>query len=102
MSRTKLLLDVVEDLRSLADSIQTLCDAVISDDPGDEADVDAEYEEHKNPTITLEQVRGVLAKKSQEGKTEAVRNLLKTYGANKLSEVKEEDYRELLLDAEVL
>ncbi len=102
MSRTKLLLDVVEDLRTLSDSIQTLCDAMMSDETQDEAALDAEYEEHKNPTITLEQVRGVLAKKSQEGKTEAVRNLLKTYGANKLSEVKEEDYRELLLDAEVL
>lgn len=102
MSRTKLLLDVVEDLRALSDSIQTLCDAMMSDETQDEAALDAEYEEHKNPTITLEQVRGVLAKKSQEGKTEAVRNLLKTYGANKLSEVKEEDYRELLLDVEVL
>lgn len=102
MSRTKLLLDVVEDLRALSDSIQTLCDAMMSDETQDEAALDAEYEEHKNPTITLEQVRGLLAKKSQEGKTEAVRNLLKTYGANKLSEVKEEDYRELLLDAEVL
>lgn len=102
MSRTKLLLDVVEDLRALSDSIQTLCDAMMSDETQHEAALDAEYEEHKNPTITLEQVRGVLAKKSQEGKTEAVRNLLKTYGANKLSEVKEEDYRELLLDAEVL
>ncbi len=102
MSRTKLLLDVVEDLRALSDSIQTLCDAMMSDETQDEAALDAEYEEHKNPTITLEQVRGVLAKKSQEGKTEAVRNLLKTYGANKLSEVKEEDYRELLLDAEML
>lgn len=96
------MLDVVEDLRALSDSIQTLCDAMMSDETQDEAALDAEYEEHKNPTITLEQVRGVLAKKSQEGKTEAVRNLLKTYGANKLSEVKEEDYRELLLDAEVL
>lgn len=102
MSRTKLLLDVVEDLRNLADSIQTLCDAVMNDEPQDESVLDAAYEEHKNQTITLEQVRGVLAKKSQEGKTEAVRNLLKTYGANKLSEVKAVDYRELLLDAEVL
>lgn len=102
MSRTKLLLDVVEDLRNLADSIQTLCDAAMTNDPQDESALDVAYEEHKNPTITLEQVRGVLAKKSQEGKTEAVRNLLKTYGANKLSEVKAVDYRELLLDAEVL
>lgn len=102
MSQTKLLLDVVTDLQNLADSLQTLCDAVMSDEPKDESAVEAAYEEHENPTITLEQVRGVLAKKSQEGKTEAVRNLLKTYGANKLSEVKAEDYRELLLDAEVL
>ena len=30
MSKTKLLLDVVDDLRSLADSLQTLCDAAVS------------------------------------------------------------------------
>lgn len=29
MSRMKLLLDVVQDLRSLADSLQTLCDALV-------------------------------------------------------------------------
>ena len=102
MSRTKLLLDVVENMRALSDSIQTLCDDMMCDEPQDESAWDAAYEEHKNPTITLEQVRGVLAKKSEEGKTEAVRNLLKMYGANKLSEVKAEDYRGLLLDAEVL
>ena len=35
MSRMKLLLDVVSDLRALADSIQAVCDAVESDGPKD-------------------------------------------------------------------
>ena len=33
MSRIKLLLDVVNDMRSLADSIQAVCDAMASDEP---------------------------------------------------------------------
>jgi hypothetical protein len=36
MSRTKLLLDVVEDIRSLADSLQTLANAIAGDDVADE------------------------------------------------------------------
>lgn len=35
MSRMKLLLDVVSDLRSLADSIQAVCDAMASGGPMD-------------------------------------------------------------------
>ena len=33
MSRIKLLLDVIEDVRSLADSLQNLADAMTSDEP---------------------------------------------------------------------
>ncbi len=37
MSRIKLLLDVVEDMRSLADSLQTVADAIGQNDPEDAA-----------------------------------------------------------------
>ena len=33
MSRTKLALDVVQDLRNLADSLETLANAVVGDSP---------------------------------------------------------------------
>ena len=52
--------------------------------------------------ITIEDVRAVLAEKSQEGKTHEVKALLMKYDAGKLSGVKPEDYAALLKEAEVL
>lgn len=59
-------------------------------------------EEKLEPQITIEQVRAVLAAKSQEGKTREVKALLMKYDAGKLSSVKPEDYASLIKEAEVL
>ena len=50
--------------------------------------------------IGLEDVRAVLAKLSQHGKTAKVKDLLTKYGATKLSDVDEGKYKDLLKDAE--
>ena len=50
--------------------------------------------------IGLEDVRAVLAKLSQHGKTAEVKDLLTKYGATKLSDVDEGNYKDLLKDAE--
>lgn len=52
--------------------------------------------------ITIEEVRAVLAAKSQEGKTREVKTLLMKYDAGKLSGVKPKDYWNLLQEAEAL
>lgn len=52
--------------------------------------------------LTLETVRAVLAEKSRAGKTQEVRALLKEFGADKLSGVKEDDYPALVKKAEAL
>jgi hypothetical protein len=54
----------------------------------------------KQPTI--EEVRAVLAAKSQAGHQMEVKNLLLKYDSGKLSGVKPEDYASLLADAEAL
>lgn len=59
-------------------------------------------EETQTPKITIEQVRAVLASKSQDGKTRQVKSLLLKYDAGKLSGVKPEDYPALLREAEAL
>lgn len=59
----------------------------------------AEDEEKK---ITIEEVRAVLAAKSQDGKRKEVKDLLLKYDSGKLSGVKPEDYPALLADAEAL
>ena len=103
MSRTKLLLDAVEDIRSLADSLQALANAIAENDVADESSA-AAFEPAANPpvTVTLEQVRAVLAEKSHDGLTEQVRGLLQKYGAQKLSAIASDRYADLLRDAKEL
>lgn len=104
MSKTKLLLDVVNDLRSLADSVQAVADAMTQNETTAEIAPTEPPQKTapKEKPITLEQVRSVLAEKSHDGKTDAVRELLQKYGASKLSAVDPKHYKALLADAEVL
>jgi len=128
MSRIKLLLDVIWDLRSLADSLQAVADAV-EDDGTAEAEMTVTKEpeetgkagktgkaakntakkdakpakqEPEEKPLTLEEVRAVLAEKSRSGHTEEVRALLNKHGADKLSEIDPVEYAALLAEAEVL
>ena len=52
--------------------------------------------------LTLEEVRAVLADKSRTGHTAEIRELLKKYGASKLSLVEPKHYEALLREVEVL
>ncbi|WP_366923848.1 rRNA biogenesis protein rrp5 [Metallumcola ferriviriculae] len=98
MSKTKLFLDVVSGLRSLADSVQAVADAITNND-------ETEKQQHEpvnepiNKQITLEEVRAVLAEKSHDGFTAEVRELLQKYGASKLSKIDPSKYASLLSDA---
>lgn len=102
MSKVKLLLDVVNDMRSLADSIQAVCDAMTESDSVPKEVPAAKTEIAKEPDIPLEKVRMVLAEKSQLGFTAEVRGIIQKYGANKLSAVDKAYYADILKDAEVL
>lgn len=53
-------------------------------------------------TITLEEVRKVLATKSKNGKQAEVKELIKKYGVNKLTDIHPCNYKELLELAEAL
>ena len=125
MGKVKLLLDVIGDLRSLADSLQAVADAV-ADNGAAEAemtatkgpekagktgkaakntakkDAKAAKQEPEEKPLTLEEVRAVLAEKSRSGHTEEVRALLNKHGADKLSEIDPAEYPALLAEAEVL
>lgn len=119
MSRIKMLLDVIEDVRSLGDSLQALADAMAGDEPKEEPKkktrtkaepkpkaqeqepAPAEVEPEKKP-LTLEEVRMVLAEKSRAGYTAEVRSLITQHGADRLSDVDPAEYEALLSEAEVL
>ncbi len=127
MGKVKLLLDIIGDLRSLADSLQAVADAV-ADSEAAEAEMTttkepeetgkagkvatkkdaakkgakAAKQEPEEKPLTLEEVRAVLAEKSRSGHTEEVRELLAKHGADKLSEIDPAEYAALLAEAEVL
>jgi hypothetical protein len=106
MSKTKLLLDVVSDLRSLADSIQALAQAIAVGEPSQTiqpaTSAPAKEKKPEPKAVTLEEVRAVLAEKSHDGFTAEVRSLLEKYGASRLSEIDPAKYAALLADAEGL
>lgn len=125
MGKVKLLLDVIGDLRSLADSLQAVADAVADNGAAEteltttkepekagktgkgaakntaKKDVKATAKQEEKP-LTLEEVRAVLAEKSRSGHTEEVRGLLAKHGADKLSGIDQAEYAALLAEAEVL
>jgi len=127
MGKMKLLLDVIGDLRSLADSLQAVADAV-ADSGAAEAELTTTKEQEKagktgkaaarntakkdakpaakqepeEKPLTLEEIRAVLAEKSRAGHTAEVKELLNKHGADKLSEIDPAEYAALLAEAEVL
>lgn len=65
-------------------------------------EVKEKKEQVAEKTITLEEVRKVLATKSKNGKQAEVKELIKKYGVNKLTDIHPCNYKELLELAEVL
>lgn len=104
MSKIKLLLDVVSDMRSLADSIQAVADVMAGNEPVETKEPTSTVKEPEpnKKEITLEEVRAKLAEKSQAGLTAQVREIIQKYGGSKLSEVAPKHYADMLKDAEVL
>lgn len=106
MSKIKLLLDVVEDMRSLADSIQDVADAMTQSEA--QSDTAPKATEIPKPVskiekrVTIEEVRAVLLPLNQDGYGEQIRAIFKRYGAEKLSGVAESDYAAVIRDAEEL
>ena len=84
MSKIKLLLDVVQDVRALSDSLQAVADFI------------------QLGTASPEEMPAQPVDKSGEGKTQAVKALLYKYDAGKLSGVKPEDYAALMEEARKL
>jgi hypothetical protein len=110
MSKTKLALDVVTDLRNLAGSIETLVFALESKQMDSAVPVEKkETKENKEPKKsaqptkakfpTLEDVRAKLAALSQDGKQVQVKELITSLGAKKLSDIPAKKYPELLEEA---
>lgn len=115
MSQIKLLLDIIADVRHLADSLEAYAEALTASDklnPNDFEQIYPPVDEQSEPqatpepeppnTVTLPEVRAVLANKSRAGFTDEVKQLLMKHGAEKLSGIAESEYAALLKEAEKL
>lgn len=102
MSKMSELDAVIKELRQAADSIneaaKTLTEMFSSSKP-EEKTVEPTKAE---PTLTLSDVRAKLAEKSRNGYTAKVKELLRTHGADKLSEIDPSEYATLMQEAEEL
>ena len=112
MSKIKLALDVVSDLKSLAENIETLVRAMeaseavpTNEEPNKkkskakakveepEAEVEeALVDEPEEKQPTLEEVRAVMADKSRDGFRAEIKAILTKFGANNLSSLDPKHY----------
>ncbi|MED5833100.1 hypothetical protein VYH82_03260 [Streptococcus anginosus] len=99
-----LMMDASKLLRSLADVVESIAitykdTSIIQADAKviETQQVNALQEAKK---LNLEDVRAVLAKLSQHGKTAEVKELIVKFGGTKLSDVPKENYSQLLKEAE--
>ena len=100
MSKMSEMAQTIEELRRCAAVISDAANWLAEQFSGDEAP--EAPEPVKEPPLTLEAVRAVLATKSRAGFTAQIRSLLQKYGADKLSGIDPTNYKALLADAEGL
>ena len=99
MSKTKLALDVVQDLRSLADSLEALANAAVNGAP---KQADAKPEPATAPPtaptekpVTLVELRAFVSERSTPENRPKIKALLTRHGVNKLTELPEDQYAAL-------
>ena len=100
MSKMSEMASTIEELRNCAAVISDAANWLAEQFSGDEAP--EAPTPVKEPPLTLEVVRAVLANKSRAGYTTQIRSLLQKYGTDKLSGVDPANYKALLADAEEL
>jgi len=94
------VLKIVNDLRGLADDLEVF--AKLTKEENVDSKTKVEQKETKEKIISIEDVRAVLAAKSQDGKQKEVKTLIQKYGANKLTDLEQTCYKDLLKEAEEL
>lgn len=102
MSKMSEMDATIKELRDVASSINDIANWLTEMFSNNGSDSEDESATAKEPPLTFEQVRAILADKSRDGFTEQVRELLQKYGAKKLSEINPDNYKAIVAEAEVL
>ena len=118
----KLLLDLANGLRDVSAALVSIAGAIHKADSVSEPSIPTisteTTEKKENPLeaetpgnnpeqpeeapLRLEDVRAILARKSREGYTAKIRQLLLSHGADKLSAIAPEEYKTLIAEVEAL
>lgn len=107
------LLKLADSFTAAAESLRVLADERMNGDTdygvGQQERASGQTEKTENAAspknekpVAVEDIREVLAEKSQDGKSRQIKELLGKYGVAKLSAVEEKDYPALLQEAKVL
>ena len=86
MEKIKLMNSLINDMRTLTNTLEKIV----------QLENCKEDKKKEEKSLTLEEVRAVLAQKSKEGFTDKVRDLINYYGCHKLSEIDSKYYEEIL------
>ena len=92
MSKIKILLEVVNGMRSLADSLETMANAMseVENQPKSTSTISTTQKPDK-PTVTHEILRELAVKLSRSGKREEIKQLIEKYGVKNITAVSETD-----------
>jgi len=110
MSKMSELSLVVEELRHCGEALIGVTESLAAlyrssadaESVQSETPIPTENPKPQTKPVTLEEVRAVLAEKSQDGFTAEVRGLLEKHGANKLSQIDPSEFPSLLAEAAAL
>lgn len=99
MDQKSLMLDAADKFAALSETFKALADSIQEESDGASGHPE---KTKRQPEVTLEKVRGILADKSRAGHTAEVRAIIKKYGADRISEVDPKKYAAIIKEAEVL
>ena len=84
MSRIKLLLNLINDVRAVANDLQSMADAMASDESSATSPA-------KVPAVTHEKIRELAVKLSRNGKREEIKRLIEQYGVKNVTAIADDD-----------
>ena len=84
MSRIKLLLNLINDIRAVVNDLQSMADAMASDES-------SATSQEKAPAVTHEKIRELAVKLSRNGKREEIKRLIEQYGVKNVTAIADDD-----------
>ena len=105
MSKMKLLLDVVQDLRVLATSLETMAGAITGTEAAPEpppSAVPPAEAPTSVPKLTIVELRAFVAERSTPENRPKIKAVLSAHGVNKLTELPEDKYETVMQEVAAL